>query len=156
MAILKFSEFINESGIPLYRDTAINPEKTIKRNKLLQELQDLLTRFAEGEISEISVLAEIPTQGKNAPQYLKDIYAEMGVTGGEEDEDDYDPETDVYTGNRDLNPDEPKQNIFVDSEFLVKDVDEARNVIIAIPYSLKKKNVLVEITPEMVDEAFIK
>ena len=162
MAILRFNEFIsgsapqvNESGIPLYRGTVVNPERTIKRNKLLEELQNLLTQFAEGKISEITVLAEIPTQGKNAPQYLKDIYAEMGVSDDEEEEEEYDPETDVYKGNRDINPDDSKQNIFVDSEFIVKNIDFTKNVILATPYSLKRKNIIVEIDPDNVDEVVI-
>jgi hypothetical protein len=68
----------------------------------------------------------------------------------------YDPETDVYMGNRNRSADEPSRNIFVDSEFIVKDVDEARGIIMAVPYSLKRKNVIVELTPDMIDECFIK
>jgi hypothetical protein len=144
MRILKFQEFLNEQsvynvGVPLYRGNSFEAEKTIKRNALISELQDLLSQVASGALSELTVVAEIPTQGKNAPQYLKDIYSEMG----------YDPSKD-----RDM--DEPSKNIFVDSEFLVKDVDQTRGVIMAVPYSLRGKGVMVEITPEMVEEAFIK
>jgi hypothetical protein len=144
MRILKFQEFLNEQsvynvGVPLYRGNSFESEKTIKRNALIPELQDLLSQVASGALSELTVIAEIPTQGKNAPQYLKDIYSEMG----------YDPSKD-----RDM--DEPSKNIFVDSEFLVKDVDQTRGVIMAVPYSLRRKGVMVEITPEMVEEAFIK
>jgi hypothetical protein len=149
---------INESGIPLYRGSNFNPERTIKRNRLLQELQDLLNQVMEGSISEVTVLAEIPTQGKNAPQYLKDIYAETGMSGSEEDEDSmYDPETDVYQGNRDINPDEPSTGIFVDSEFIVKEIDMTKGVIIGIPHSLRRREgVFAEIDPETVEEVFIK
>jgi hypothetical protein len=161
MRILKFLDFINEqsvynTGVPLFRGTSFEPERTIKRNKLISELKSLLTQVMNGTLSEITLVAEIPTQGKNAPQYLKDIYSEMGYDPSRDNEDQYDEENDTYLGNRNRTGDEPSTNIFVDSEFLVKDVDEARNVIIAVPYSLKRKNVLVEITPEMVDEAFIK
>ena len=161
MRILKFSDFINEqsvynTGVPLFRGTSFEPERTIKRNKLISELKSLLTQVMNGTLSEITLVAEIPSQGKNAPQYLKDIYSQMGYDPSRDNEDQYDEENDTYLGNRDRTGDEPSTNIFVDSEFLVKDVDEARNVIIAVPYSLKRKNVLVEITPEMVDEAFIK
>lgn len=162
MAILNFTDFINEesvynTGVPLFRGTSFEPERTIKRNKLISELKSLLTQVMNGTLSEISLVAEIPTQGKNAPQYLKDIYSEMGYDPNRKDnENQYDEENDTYMGNRDRTSDDDSTNIFVDSEFLVKDVDEARNVIIAVPYSLKRKNVLVEITPEMVDEAFIK
>lgn len=161
MRILRFQDFLNESvynvGIPIYRGTSFQPERTIKRNQFIPELQSLLSQVANGTLSEISIVAEIPTQGKNAPQYLKDIYSEMGYDPSKDKEEDiYDPETDVYMGDRSRTADEPSRNIFVDSEFIVKDVDQTRGVIIAVPYSLKNKNVMVEITPDMVDEAYIK
>ena len=160
MRILRFADFLNESvynvGIPLYRGSSFQPERTIKRNKFIGELQDFLTQVANGTLSEITVIAEIPTQGKNAPQYLKDIYAEMGYDPSRDQEDVYDPETDVYMGNRSRTADEPSRNIFVDSEFIVKDVDQTKGVIIAVPYSLKRKNVIVELTPDMIDEAYVK
>lgn len=146
---------INESGIPLFRGANFNPERTIKRNTLLQELQDLLTQVMNGTISEVTVLGEVPTQGKNTPQYLKDIYSQMGIDSTDDD-DKYDPETDVYVGDRDKNPDDPSQNIFVDSEFIVKEIDFTRNIILATPYSLKRKNIVVELDPDTVDEVFIK
>jgi len=160
MQILRFSDFINEQsvynvGIPIFRGTAINPEKTVKRNKLLPELQDYLSQLMSGQLTEVTLVAEIPTQGKNAPQYLKDIYSEMGYDASKE-EDMYDDETDTFLGNRDRMPDDPSTNIFVDSEFIVKDVDMERNVILAIPYSMKRKGIIIEIAPEMVEEVFIK
>jgi hypothetical protein len=166
MNILRFAQFINESnsvnesGIPLYRGTDFNPERTIKRNRLLAEVQDLLGQVMSGDLTEVTVLADIPTQGKNAPQYIKDIYAEMGMEGYGEDEetedladDVYDPETDTY---KKSDYEDKERNIFFDSEFVVKEVDMTKGVIIGIPYSLKKKNILVEIDPENVDEVFIK
>jgi len=160
MRILRFLEFLNESvynvGIPIYRGSSFQPERTIKRNQFIGELQDLLSQVANGTLSEVTVVAEIPTQGKNAPQYLKDIYSEMGYDPSKDTEDMYDPETDVYMGDRSRTADEPSKNIFVDSEFLVKDVDQTRGVIMAVPYSLRRKNVIVELTPDMIDEAFIK
>lgn len=160
MNILRFSDFINEQsvynvGVPVYMGTSINPEKTIKRNKLLPELQDYLAQVMAGTLSEITLVAEIPTQGKNAPQYLKDIYAEMGYDASKED-DMYDEETDTFMGNRDRTGDEPSTNIFVDSEFIVKDVDMTKNVILGTPYSLKRKGIVIEIEPSMVEEVFIK
>ena len=159
MEILKFSDFINEnaineSGIPLYKGSIIEPEKTIKRSKLMQELQVLLGQVAEGKIKEISILAEIPTQGKNTPQYLKDIYTEMGANDTEE-EDQYDPETDVFLGDRDRKVGDPKQNIFVDSEFLVKNVDMEKDIVFGTPYSLKNKGTIVELHKDVIDEIYI-
>jgi len=174
MNILRFAQFVNESnsslnesGIPLYRGTSFNPERTLKRNKLLGELQDLLGQVMTGSISELTVLADIPSQGKNAPQYVKDMYAEMGISGyekakeegdeieGEEEDDTYDPETGTYTKAK-YSVEEPERNIFVDSEFIVKDIDMTKGVILGIPYSLKRKNIVVELDPEAIDEVFIK
>lgn len=151
--ILRFKDyinesFLNESGVPVYIGTAVNPERTIRRNLLVQELISLLGQVHSGALKEVSVLADIPTQGKNAPEYLRDVYKELGV---EDEEDQYDPETDVYTGSRDT-----EKNVFVDSEFIVKDIDANTGVIVATPYSLKNQNVLVEISMEDVEEIFIK
>jgi hypothetical protein len=170
MNILRFEQFvnesfsINESGIPLYKGSNFNPERTIKRNRLLPELQDLLGQVMSGSISELTVLADIPTQGKNAPQYVKDMYRDMGMPGyGEESEmaddsleiedDVYDPETGEY---KRTDYEEKEKNIFIDSEFIVKDVDMTKGVILGVPYSLKKKNIVVELDPESIDEVFIK
>ena len=172
MNILRFSQFVNESnaslnesGIPLYRGSNFNPERTLKRNRLLGELQDLLGQVMTGSISELTVLADVPTQGKNAPQYVKDMYAAMGISGyekakeeeveGEEEDDTYDPETGTYTKAK-YSQEEPESNVFVDSEFIVKDIDMTKGVILGIPYSLKRKNIVVELDPESIDEVFIK
>jgi len=151
--ILRFKDyinesFLNESGVPVYIGNAVNPEKTIRRNLLVDELSNLLAQVNSGSLKEVSVLADIPTQGKNAPDYLKDVYKELDM---EDQEDQYDSESDVYTGNRDS-----EKNIFVDSEFIVKDIDVNTGIIIATPYSLKHKNVLVEISFDDVEEIFIK
>ena len=151
--ILRFSDYVNESllnesGVPVYVGTSVNPDRTIRRNVLVKELTDLLAQVNSGSLKEVSVLADIPTQGKNAPEYLKDIYKEMSM---DDEEEQYDPETDVYTGDR-----EGEKNVFVDSEFVVKDIDVNTGIIIATPYSLKHKNVLVEINFEDVEEIFIK
>jgi len=163
MYILKFDQFVNEAyvapsgttGVPVYRGTSFKAERYIKRGTILPELQDLLGQVMSGALKSLTVLAEIPTQGKNAPQYIKDIYTEMGYVESPE-EDKYDPETDTYMGKRDKREDEPEMNIFVDSEFVVKDIDMAKGLIIGSPYSLRHKGVLVEIDPEKVDEIFIK
>jgi hypothetical protein len=157
MKILRFEQFlseslnfVNESGIPLYVGTSVNPLRSIKRNTLIKELEDLISQANSGDIKEVSVLAEIPTQGKNTPQYLKDIYTKSGM--GEEDEDMYDEETDVYLGDRDS----ADKTIFVDSEFVVKSINHETGMIVASPYSLRNKEVFVEIDPDTVEEIFVK
>ena len=144
MNILRFQDFLNESvynvGVPVYRGSSFEPEMTIKRNRVIPEIQNFLSQVASGSLSELTVIAEIPSQGKNISPYLKDVYSELG----------YDPSKDRGIS------DEPSKNVFVDSEFLVKDVDEAKGIIIATPYSLRRKNVLVELTPEIIEEIFVK
>ncbi len=166
MIILRFEQFINESriinesGIPLYRGSNFNPIKNVKQSLLLSEIQDLLSQVLSGDLSEVTVLADIPTQGKGAPSYLKDLYSEMEISheeSGDEDEEDYeddiyDPETGTYTK---VDYEKKEKNIFVDSEFIVKDIDMTKGVIIVVPYSLKKKNITVELNPEQVEEIFI-
>jgi hypothetical protein len=144
MEILRFEDFLNESvynvGVPVYRGTNFEPEMNIKRNRVIPEIQNFLSQIASGSLTELTVIAEIPSQGKNITPYLKDVYSELG----------YDPSKDKGIG------DEPSKNVFVDSEFLVKDVDVEKGIIIATPYSLRKKDVLVELTPEIIEEIFVK
>lgn len=159
MQILRFTQFvnesnsINESGIPLYRGTDFNSERTIKRNRLLPELQDLLGQVMSGDLEEVTLIAEIPSQGKNAPQYIKDLYLEMGMRSKP-------TEMEYAEGDEAVNKFEDEEdmesNIFVDSEFIVKEVDMVKGVILGIPYSMRNKNIVIEINPDNVDEVFIK
>jgi hypothetical protein len=159
MQILRFIQFvnesnsINESGIPLYRGTDFNSERTIKRNRLLPELQDLLGQVMSGDLEEVTLIAEIPSQGKNAPQYIKDIYADMGMRSKptEMEYEEGDEAINKFEDEEDM-----ESNIFVDSEFIVKEVDMVKGVILGIPYSMRNKNIVIEIDPDNVDEVFIR
>ena len=159
MQILRFTQFvnesnsINESGIPLYRGTDFNSERTIKRNRLLPELQDLLGQVMSGDLEEVTLIAEIPSQGKNAPQYIKDLYSEMGMRS-KPTEMEY--EEGYEAVNKFEDEEDMESNIFVDSEFIVKEVDMVKGVILGIPYSMRNKNIVIEIDPDNVDEVFIK
>jgi hypothetical protein len=160
MQILRFTQFvnesnsINESGIPLYRGTSFNSERTIKRNRLLPELQDLLGQVMTGDLEEVTLIAEIPTQGKNAPQYIKDLYAEMGMRS-KPTEMDYEEE-EGFSKEFAEDEEDVESDIFVDSEFVVKEVDMVKGVILGIPYSMRRKNIVIEIDPDNVEEVFIK
>lgn len=160
MQILRFSQFVNESnsvnesGIPLYRGTDFNSERTIKRNRLLPELQDLLGQVMSGDLEEVTLIAEIPSQGKNAPQYIKDLYAEMGMRS-KPTEMEYE-EGDEFIDKFQDDEEDIESNIFVDSEFIVKEIDMVKGVILGIPYSMRNKNIVIEIDPDNVDEVFIK
>jgi hypothetical protein len=144
MKILRFTEYLNESvyavGVPVYRGNSFDPEVTIKRNRVLDELQKYLSQVASGTLTEVTLVADIPLHGKNMPSFVRDVYAEAG----------FDP-----TKERELGG-EPSKNVFVDSEFLVKDVDLAKGVVIATPYSLRRKEIMVEIAPEIIEEIFVK
>ena len=139
--ILKFSQFsesLKESGIPVYRGSSVQSEKTVKSNGVMEEIKDALEKMKSGQISEISVVAEIPTYGKRAPAYIKDIFAEAGI---ESSDDMYDERGE-------------ERNIFVDSEFIVKGIDPEKGSIIATPYSLRKKGIEIEIDPNDIIEIF--
>lgn len=148
--ILKYKEFlvenkINEGSIPVYKGDSFNPVDSIKSSETLRKIQSLLDELSAGNIGEISIVAEIPTQGKNAPDYLKDIYRETGM-----EEDPYDEETDTYSSRKDY-----EETIFVDSDFVVVDVDVEKGVVLAEPRSLRNKGVVIEITPNKIEEIFI-
>jgi hypothetical protein len=159
--ILKFDRFILEayvppsetSGIPVYSGNSFNPVKYVKRRMLLTELENMLQDVSSGSLKSLTVVAEIPTQGKNIPQYIKDIYSKIGYDPDNNMGPDYDPETDAYLGKRGNTGDDV--NIFIDSEFVVKKIDKDKGQIIGTPYSLRYKDVMVEINPDKVDEIFI-
>lgn len=164
MKVFRFNDFIKkyfnnikESSIPLYKNNNIfKPEKTVKKTEILFTIKKLLEQQEEGIIKEINVVAEIPTQGKNAPEYLEDVYNEMERYYNEKYKDAYDPETGIYMGNRYKNPDEPKYYVYIDSEFIIKDVDLEEKILIGTPYSLRHKGIVVKINPDNVDEIHIK
>lgn len=148
--LLRFNEFllennINEGSIPIYRGKSFNPIDSIKTSQIISRIQSFLDEVAAGNISEVTIVAEIPSQGKNAPDYLKDIYKET-----ETEIDDYDSENDTYSGRKDYD-----ETVFVDSEFVVTDVDVENGVVIAEPHSLKGKDIVVEIPPSKIEEIFV-
>ena len=141
--ILRFTQFaeaINEAAIPVYRGSSIQPEKNIKGTAIMSELANALEQVKSGQISWVSVVAGIPTQGKRAPEYLKDVFASAGVHSSEDMYDDRGQE----------------KNIFVDSEFVVKGLNPEKGTIIAMPYSLRRKGIEIEIDPTDVIEIFYK
>ena len=149
--ILRYKQFlfensINEGSVPIYRGKSFDPAETIKSTEILKRIQSFLSELSAGNISEINVVAEIPTQGKNTPDYLKGIYSD-----NEMEDDTYDAENDTYGGRRDY-----EETIFVDSEFVVVDVDMEKGVVLGQPRSLRNKDVVVEIAPNRIEEIFVK
>jgi len=141
--VLRFTQFaerINEGAIPIYRGTSFQPERNIKGTSIMSELKAALEQIKMGQISEVSVVAGIPTQGKRAPEYLKDVFAAAGVNSPE----------DMYDARG------QERNIFVDSEFIVKGLNPEKGTIIGTPYSLRRKGIEIEIDPMDVQEIFYK
>jgi len=79
--LLLYENFKNYSGrnegpdrIPLYNQNKIaKPEIKLSRNEVFDEIRSLLLKKEKGLISEVNVVADVPTQGKRAPEYVKDI-----------------------------------------------------------------------------------
>lgn len=144
-----------KAGVPVYNDeefsrnTSARPAMIIK----VPEIKSVINKFIEDQekkkIEKIVVLAEIPSQGKNAPKYVLDDAAA-------ERERQIQRKTAMY-GSRTERSDRPEDdeqtdaiNIFVDSEFIVKGVINklGKDYILAIPESKKKK---AESSKEMMD-----
>ena len=112
-----------------------------------------------GEIQEVLVIAEIPTQGKGAPDYIKDIIAQereriarkykaqRGIDIDDDKEGDFDFDVDRFGNQR---------SIFFDSEFIVDRIDiiDGKEYIIGIPVSLKDKGYEAKIAPIKVEEIY--
>ncbi len=177
--LLEFEAFSNFSlvqendirgGIPIYNEDTFmqggssKPAMMIKSTELVSTLSRLLADQESGDIEKILVIAEIPTQGKNAPQYVKDDVAverdrmakrKYALYGSRVERADR-PEEEEYTD---------AINIFVDSEFIVKGVINklGKDYVIAIPESKRRKAeaspsameyYTVYIEPKQVDEVF--
>lgn len=144
-----------KGGVPVYNEDEFNKNSNAKPAMVIKvpEITSVVNKFIEdqekGEIEKIVVLAEIPSQGKNAPKYVLDDAAA-------ERERQLQRKTAMYGSRteRSDRPDDDEQtdaiNIFVDSEFIVKGVINklGKDYILAIPESKKKK---AESSKEMLD-----
>ena len=176
--LLEFESFFNflikenetKVGIPIYNENIFmqsnnaKPAMIVKAPELISTLTRLLEDQEKGDIAKVIIVAEIPTQGKNAPEYVKkDVQIErdrmakrkFALYGSRVERADR-PEEEDYTD---------AINIFVDSEFIVKGVINklGKDYIIAIPDSKKRKAessqsemeyYTVYIEPKQVDEVF--
>ena len=70
---------VNEGAIPVYdedkfvKDTKTKPEMEIKWTQIPAVVEGLLTKVESGDLEKVTVLADVPTQGKNAPAYVRDL-----------------------------------------------------------------------------------
>jgi hypothetical protein len=172
--LLEFESFdhLNEASlVPVYdnslymKNPSMKPESQHQASAVISAIKGLLDRMEDGEISRISVIADIPTQGKRAPLYIKDsveaekrrIAMQMAKEKGKEITDPEALDFDRY-GN--------KRNFFFDSEFIVDGVIEGtggKKYVIGIPESLYSKAIKdeesrkyysVEISPEQIEEIY--
>lgn len=172
--LLEFESFepLNEASlVPVYnnalyvKNPSMDPESQHQAVAVVSAVKSLIDRMEDGEIAKISVIADIPTQGKRAPLYIKDsieaekrrIAAQMAREKGKEITDPEALDFDRF-GN--------KRNFFFDSEFIVDGVVEETNgkkYVIGIPESLYSKAVKdeesrkyysVEISPDQIEEIY--
>jgi hypothetical protein len=157
-----FSSQVNEGAIPVYNEADFKrnlnaaPVQEIKYSQVIATLRDLL---AKKDIKEITVIADIPSQGKGAPDYVKDIIAKerervaqrykasIGKSMDSDDDDEFDFDIDRFGNQR---------TIFFDSEFIVDRVEEigGKTFVIGIPASLKNMGYEAKISPEKVEEIY--
>jgi hypothetical protein len=140
------SNLLEEGSIPVYdedqaaKDPMALPEMSVKTTQIVETVENLLERKADGEIQNVIVLADIPTQGKNAPQYIRDemelerqrlAKRKRAIHGSRIERADR-PEDEDYTD---------EINIFVDSEFIVEGVEknDPIGLVLAIPRSFIRK-----------------
>jgi hypothetical protein len=149
----KYSEFLkslNEASGKNFidvidEDKPFNgPVYKIHRDDLIDEMEGFLERVKKGTLERVTVFADVPTSGKRRPAYLADVLPE--VTRQRTPDPIDRPEGDV--------PDDV--NVFVDVEFEVIDVDVENNMIVAMPYSLRRKKITTPIDPRDVQEVYYK
>lgn len=149
-------EILKEGNIPVYdeqkfiKNVHVKPEMDINANQVCATIEGLLDRVESGELQKVSVVADVPTQGKNAPQYVRDLMAQerrrLGIKYSRNPEEfpeggrlevrktpDGDPYQE-FTG---------EINVFIDSEFVVLGVvrEPGKDHLLAIPasYALRAK-----------------
>jgi hypothetical protein len=160
---------MNESSgiIPVYnelnfrKNMSAPPEMELRYSKVIPKVKELLSQQESGIIQSIHAIAEVPTQGKNAPSYVKDVmdrereriirnYKEdIGKALDDETKmDDFDFDVDRFGNQR---------TVFFDSEFIIVGVEEDSDkkgggFIIGVPVSMQDKGYKVKIAPLNVDE----
>jgi hypothetical protein len=151
--ILEFDSYnvINEAGIPAYNEEAFaknpkaEPSTEIPVSAIAKEIEDMLNgefKFDSGAIDRISILVDIPSQGKNAPQHVLDALAierkkiekeQRALHGGRIEKGDIAPDDGIYGGEG--------RNLFLDSEYIVTGVSrvDKKEYIVALPITYYKK-----------------
>jgi hypothetical protein len=164
----EFDSSLNEGIIPVYnekefiKDINTKPIKVLQYSGVIPAIKEMLEKKERGEISKIHVIAEVPTQGEGAPEYVKDIIAAERVRLAKRWKSQIGKEIDPNSKDFDFDVDRfgDKSSIFFDSEFIVDGVESVarrgkmRDLIVGIPVSLKNKGYKAYIDPIKVDEIY--
>jgi hypothetical protein len=160
---------INEGAIPVYdedkfvKDTQAKPEMEIKYTQIPAVVEGLLDKVESGEFVSVAVIADVPTQGKNAPLYIRDLMDKERERMAKRQRALY--------GSRIEKSDRPEDdyrdeiNVFVDSEYIIEGVvrEVGNDYLIGIPNSFvnmvkrepsKKEYYTVKIAPSQVIEIY--
>jgi hypothetical protein len=152
------------SNIPVYNEVIfmknikLPPEKNIKSSEVIETVRELLSLKSNGKIKKVTVVAEIPTQGKGTPEYIREFIKKererlaalyFKRTGKEVDphSKEFEKELDRYGNER---------TIFFDSEFIIDRINKIgpKEFLIGIPFSLQKHGFEAAISPDRVEEIF--
>jgi hypothetical protein len=134
------NEFEVKGGIPVYnepefvKNPRMKPAMIVKTPELISVVDKFVQDQENGEISLVTVVADIPTQGKRVPAYVVDELAaerkrmaarKAAIYGSRTERADR-PEDEEYTDDI---------NIFVDSEFIVQGIVNklGKDYVIGIP-----------------------
>lgn len=142
-----YEEFssVNESSVELYNDSEFSqtggePEAKIRINDIPNTIEGLLAKKEAGEIDTITVVADIPMQGKRKPPYVDELIqkAKEEVALRARREAGSDAEAAAPS---DIERASVMEEIFFDSEFIVHKIEKLSDgvFIVGIPYSLRKK-----------------
>lgn len=136
---------VNENSVELYNDgdfaqTGGEPEAKVKINDIPNVIEGLIARKEAGEIDTITIVADIPMQGKRKPAYVDELIqqakAEVALRARREAGSDAEA-----AAPSDVERASVMDEIFFDSEFIVDRIEKLSDgiFIVGIPYSLKKK-----------------
>lgn len=162
----EFNKSLNEAVTPVYNEDKfrkninVRPEMELKYSEVIPALKDMLAQKELGQIENITIIAEVPTQGKGAPDYVQDIISKERerlarmhkLNIGKEIDDTEDPEDFDF----DMNRFGEKRTIFFDSEFIVDRIEniEGKDYVIGIPVSVKNKGYEAKILPIKIEEIY--
>ena len=174
-SVTPFPQGWREGEIPVYNQLKIKnypssrPEALLKPNQVIEACQILLKQQEDGVVDEILITADVPTQGKNAPQYLIDeLTAErkrlrdkiLSRFGGRIEASDYptiacekcngsgkvmsqggEVDCSACNGKGSLREEPQKTDIFVDVEYILTGIEavDGNVFLIALPLSKKDK-----------------